>query len=362
MPCLLATLIRAIVSLQGSDLEYERRVLELLEFEAVTMMRESEQLKNSILELATGISSISENQNLPILLNILMDGIRAYNSMVTRQPKSSGSLLEMSFWSIEKMDTIYATNGGNTTLLDYTLEKIQDQFPSILNTFDEINYLEKISTRCSIGEIYRGVLRLNFGLDERIKALEEGMVKQVRSGRKDQNKPQSRHECDQEVVLKISNLREASDFLKNEFISLIKDILFFSKYLGIDDRRLLNHYESDADCTKETYDDLISEIETVCEMFQNGQTHKTREIMDKIISDLEITEFEEILGALSLLNWLKDRVSICLGRDLENNIQRVSEAHSNKQHYPNNGDLVDEDTLEDERLLNHQETRYYGDV
>lgn len=337
-------------------------MLELLEFETVTMMREYEQLRNSILELANGISSISENQNLPILLNILMDGIKAYNSMVTRQSRSSGrssgSLLEISLWSIEKMDSIYATNGGNTTLLEYTLDKIQDQFPSILSTFDEINYLEKISTRCNIGEIYRGILRINFGLDERIKALEEGIVKQMKAGSKGQ-KPQGRLKSNEVVVLKINNLREVADFLKNEFIALIKDILLFSRYLGIDEDHLLNHCESDAESVKETHEDLISEIETVCEMFQNGEPHKTREIMDRIISSLEITEFEEILGALGLLNWLKDRVSVCLGRDAGTDTKRVPEANGNKRR--DCSDYEDPDGLE-ERLLNHQETRYYGEI
>ncbi|OII70813.1 uncharacterized protein cubi_00958 [Cryptosporidium ubiquitum] len=321
-----------------------------------TMLRECEQLKNSILELANGILNISENKNLPILLNILMDGIGAYNSMISRQSSSSDSLLEMSFWSIELMDTIYATNGGSTTLLDYTLEKIQDQFPSILNTFDEINYLEKISTKCNINEIYRGIVRINFGLDRRVKSLEEGINKHIKSvnGSKTQNKYNG-----EEVLLKIDHLREVSDFLKNEFISLIKEILFFSKYLGIDDgyNKVVDITpEADADSTKGTYDDLISEIETVCEMFQNGQIHKTREIMDKIISNLEIEEFEEILGAFNLLNWLKGRVSICLGQNLENNIERISAICSNKRQ-ESNSDLE----KEEEKLLNHQETRYYDE-
>ncbi|KAH8585034.1 uncharacterized protein ELE39_000985 [Cryptosporidium sp. chipmunk genotype I] len=322
-----------------------------------TMLREYEQLKNSILELTNGISNISENKNLPILLNILMDGIGAYNSMMSRQSNSSGSLLEMSFWSIELMDTIYATNGGTTTLLDYTLEKIQDQFPSILNTFDEINYLEKISTRCNICEIYRGLVRLNFGLDQRIKSIEERMNRQQKSG--NDSKVWELYNIE-EVLLKINNLREVSDFLKNEFISLIKDILFFSKYLGIENEygpTIDNSREDDADSIKGTNDDLISEIETVCEMFQNGQVHKTREIMDRIISNLDIEEFEEILGAFNLLNWLKSRVSICLARNLENNIEEISATSNDKQLESSNSDFE----KEDERLLNHQETRYYDD-
>ncbi|KAL5369499.1 hypothetical protein CPHLJ_3g1500 [Cryptosporidium parvum] len=357
MIVLLEDLEQKGIFVEDSDIEFERKVLGLLEFEMETMSREYEQLKNSILELANGISNISENKNLPILLNILMDGIGAYNSMISRQSNFTDSMLEMSFWSIELMDTIYATNGGMTTLLDYTLEKIQDQFPSILNTFDEINYLDKFSTRYKISEIYRGLVRLNFGLDQRIKSLEEMINKRQKSRNKSKAWELYNRE---EVLLKINNLRELSDFLKYEFISLIKDILFFSKYLGIDDEHnsaINSSHETDTDSIKGSYDDLISEIETVCEIFQNGQVHKTREIMDRIISNLDVEEFEEILGAFNLLNWLKGRVSICLGRNLENNIEEISAICSNKQQESSSSDL-DKD---DERLLNHQETRYYDE-
>ncbi|POM82525.1 hypothetical protein CmeUKMEL1_02830 [Cryptosporidium meleagridis] len=356
MIVLLDDLEQKDIFIQGSDIEFERKVLELLEFEMEIMSREYGQLKNSILDLTNGISNISENRNLPILLNILMDGIGAYNSMISRQSNFSESMLEMSFWSIKLMDTIYATNGGMTTLLDYTLEKIQDQFPSILNTFDEINYLDKFSTRYKISEIYRGLVRINFGLDQRIKSLEEMMNKKQKS--KGNSKAWELYNRE-EVLLKMNNLRELSDFLKYEFISLIKDILFFSKYLGIDDKHnsMNSGHETDADSIKESYDDLISEIETVCEIFQNGQVQKTREIMDRIISNLDVEEFEEILGAFNLLNWLKGRVSICLGRNLENNIEEISAISSNKQQESSNSDLE----KEDERLLNHQDTRYYDE-
>ncbi|KAK9173456.1 Uncharacterized protein cmbei_3001500 [Cryptosporidium meleagridis] len=356
MIVLLDDLEQKDIFIQGSDIEFERKVLELLEFEMEIMSREYGQLKNSILDLTNGISNISENRNLPILLNILMDGIGAYNSMISRQSNFSESMLEMSFWSIKLMDTIYATNGGMTTLLDYTLEKIQDQFPSILNTFDEINYLDKFSTRYKISEIYRGLVRINFGLDQRIKSLEEMMNKKQKS--KGNSKAWELYNRE-EVLLKMNNLRELSDFLKYEFISLIKDILFFSKYLGIDDKHnsMNSGQETDADSIKESYDDLISEIETVCEIFQNGQVQKTREIMDRIISNLDVEEFEEILGAFNLLNWLKGRVSICLGRNLENNIEEISAISSNKQQESSNSDLE----KEDERLLNHQDTRYYDE-
>ncbi|KAJ1614277.1 hypothetical protein OIY81_577 [Cryptosporidium canis] len=355
---LLEDLAQRDVYIEGSDIEFERNVLELLEFETYTMMGDYEQLKNRILELASCITSISENQNLPLLLNILMDGVRAYNSMINKQSKSPAPQLEMSFWSIKDMDSIYATNGGNTTLLDYTLEKIQDQFPSVLRTFEEMNYLEKILTRCKISEIHRGILRLNFGLNRRIKALEECIIRRMNS---EGEHLEDRSEQNNQLVLKIESLREVSDYLKSEFVCLIKDILFFSKYLGLDNRCPYGQEddsicEADAESIKETYEDLISEIETVCEMFQNGQAHKTREIMDRIISDLDIREMEEILSALNLLNWLKGRVSICLGLNLGSKMEEISTIYGDKRH------ALSREDIEDERALDHQETRYYEDM
>ncbi|KAF7459166.1 hypothetical protein HWI79_285 [Cryptosporidium felis] len=295
------------------------------------MLREYEQLKYGILELTGGISSISENRNLPILLNILMDGIEAYNSMLNRRPESSGSCLDMSFWSIQQMDSITATNGGNTTLLDYTLEKIQEQFPSVLSTFEEMNYLERIATGSSIREIFRGVVRLDFGLNERIRPIEEAS-----NGLKRRDENPCRLPYNGEVALKIGNLREISDFLKIEFISLIKDVLHFSRYLGIDGSQ----------------EQQIHDIEKICETFQNGQTQAARELSDKLISEIEIEEVEEILSALGLLNWLKGRVSICLGRNFGDNDQKILSKL--------NGRRESEDPEEENaRQLNHQDTQYY---
>ncbi|KAK6590115.1 hypothetical protein RS030_182728 [Cryptosporidium xiaoi] len=264
--------------------------LELLECEN-SILSECEYLKSKIFVISNGIMDISENRNLPILLNMLMDGINAYNDMISKHQSTKNNLLDPSFWSIELMDKIHATNGGNTTLLGYTLEKIQDQCPHILDVFDNINYVERISNNCKINEIYRGIMRLDFSLKIKTKYLINFI--------ENKEKMNGVYYYDN-LFNRIESLNQALRLLKHEFLYLIKDIIFFSKYLGIDG----SLYK---------YDETVDKIEEIFEL-----SNEKDEKVDCFLSELNIEEFDQVLKAFSSLNWIRGRLNIFSCKNLEN--------------------------------------------
>ncbi|KAH8738651.1 hypothetical protein FG386_000646 [Cryptosporidium ryanae] len=287
-------------------------VLEFLECEG-SMFSEYEHLKSKIFVISNGIISISENSDLPILLNVLMDGINAYNKMMKKYQYSENHLLDLSFWSIELMDTIYAKNQGNTTLLDYTLEKIKDQHPHILDVFNDINYLERISENCKINEIYRGIMRLDFSLKIKTKHLIEFI----------ENKKLSGIYIHDNLSNKIVNLNEALYFLKYEFLYLVKYIIFFSKYLGIDN--LL--YENDETVTK---------IEQLFEFPEKERNEK----IDKFLSELDTNKYSKVLEAFNSLNWLRERLNIYLFKNIRDKNKLLGSINDEEK------DILKEETKE----------------
>ncbi|OII71645.1 hypothetical protein cand_038860 [Cryptosporidium andersoni] len=258
------------------DIRYQKNIMELIEFVHYTLIIENESIMNNLIILQDGINGLCENKSLPILLSILIDCIHTYNKMIKRQSGSLDLLLDISLWSIKLMDTIYATNGGNITLLDYTIQRIYDQYPSILSVFDEIEYIDKIIMNCDIEEIYRKILRIEFGFNQRYEVF-------LNNGSNYLNK---------EIIQKYTeNAKQIIYLLKQEFTSLNREVYYLSKYLGL----------------KTSVDENQKDHEV------NNYSKEENSDFTEVLSNIDIEEIKEILQIFDLLYWLKTRINTCLG-------------------------------------------------
>ncbi|KAL7066445.1 hypothetical protein ACR3K2_31160 [Cryptosporidium serpentis] len=270
------------------DIRYQKNIMELVEFVHYTLIIENESIINNLIILQDGINSLCGSKSLPVLLNILIDCIHTYNKMIKRQSGSLDLLLDISLWSIKLMDTIYATNGGNITLLDYTIQRIYDQYPSILSVFDEIECIDKIMS-CDIEEIYRKILRMEFGFNQRYEIF--------------LNNNSNYTYFNKEVIQKYTeNAKQIIYLLKQEFTSLNREVHYLSKYLGL--KKSVNEDQKDHEV--------------------NNYSKKENLDFTEILSNIDIEEIKEILQIFDLLYWLKTRINTCLGNAISGEEKSIS--------------------------------------